>query len=327
MPTDLYPLRFIPTYHYRIWGGKGLKTHIGKPITEDSIGESWEISNVDGFVSEIAEGKYEGMNLNEIIKHFQDLPEQFLGTKVSKQFGTDFPLLIKYIDAEAPLSVQVHPDDAFAQQYENSFGKTEMWYIMRAEKEATLIIGFEKGVNKELYHQKLEEGKLEDILRKVHPKEGEVYYIPAGRVHAIGAGITLAEIQQTSNITYRIYDYNRKDKKGNTRELHTEKALQVANFEYIEKPVSEYIEHSNSPNLIINSPYFKTSKLIVNRKWQSEFSTESFTIYINVKGKSDFIYNETKYSLNLGETLLIPAGITTHEIISNDGAELLMVRI
>lgn len=327
MHNDLYPLRFIPTYHYRIWGGNGLKTHIGKPIIEDSIGESWEISTVEGFVSKVAEGAYKGLNLNDLINKFKNFPERFLGTKVAKQFGNEFPLLIKYIDAEAPLSVQVHPNDKYAKQYENSFGKTEMWYIMRAEEDATLIIGFKKGVNKELYLQKLHEKRIEDILRKVHPKEGEVYYIPAGRVHAIGAGITLAEIQQTSNITYRIYDYNRKDKDGNTRELHTDKAIQVAEFEYIENPNSVCTNYLNSTNLIVESPYFKTSKLIVNGNWQSQFSTDSFTIYMNVKGNAFFEYNKKKFSLNLGETLLIPAGITNHHIYSSEKAELLIVRL
>ncbi len=327
MKNLIYPLRFTPTFHYRIWGGNGLTSHVGKAITEENIGESWEISTVPNFVSEVEDGIFAGSTLNDLLEKFAATPNLFLGTKVSHRFGKQFPILIKYIDAEAPLSVQVHPDDEFAKANHDSMGKTEMWYIMRAEEDAELIIGFKEGTTKALYEEKLAAGNLEEILHKVQPKVGEVYYIPAGRVHAIGKGITLAEIQQNSDVTYRIYDYNRTDKEGNKRALHTEKALEVSDFNYIEKVSTEYSKTLNTRNEVVNSSYFHTSYLNLDGAWEDHYESDSFTIYMGVQGHASFVFEDRLYSLNLGEVLLIPAGITEHRIIPKGNSEILQVRM
>ena len=324
MNTILYPIQFKASFHYRIWGGNGLRDKLHKPFKEENIGESWEISTVPNFVSEVENGCLKGKNINDLIAEFGT---DFLGTKVSGKFGKEFPLLIKYIDADAPLSVQVHPDDAFAQKHHKSFGKTEMWFIMETEPDAEIIIGFKKGTTKEMYQQKLEEGKLEDILETVQPEKGDVYYIPAGRVHAIGKGITLAEIQQTSDVTYRIYDYNRIDKDGKTRELHTEKALEVSDFNSIEEPRTLYSNTENKLVNVIESPFFNTSKLSFNQTFTTEFSAESFTIYICTNGNFSFEFQSEQYLVKKGETILIPACITDHKLIPEENAEVLMVRM
>ncbi len=324
---SLYPLSFFPSYHYRIWGGNQWENVFGKNIQEENIGESWEISVVPDFVSKVASGSLEGQSLVEVIQMYESEPELFMGTSVQQKFGNDFPLLIKFIDTDAPLSVQVHPNDEYAAKHHQSLGKNEMWYIMDSEPDSDLVIGFEKGVDKEIYLEHLENGTLEEILRSVHPKAKEVYDIPAGRVHAIGKGVRLAEIQQNSDITYRIYDYNRIDKDGKTRELHTQPALEVAAFDWVEKPATTYKDALNHLNPVVENSYFKTSKLHLNDVWENPFSNDSFTIYIGVGGKTHFIYKDKKYSLDLGQCLLIPAGIENHRIEPSEEAEILCVRM
>ena len=227
---SLYPLKFTPIAKETIWGGNKLQQELNKDFSsERKIGESWEISGVTNDISVVANGELKGKNLSELI---QEYAEQLLGKKNVQKFGSEFPLLIKFIDANDVLSIQVHPDDELAKERHNSFGKTEMWYVLGAEKESNLIVGFNQEVDQNLYQKKLKEGKLEEILNLEKVEKGSTYFIPAGRVHAIGKGILVAEIQQTSDVTYRIYDYNRKDDQGNTRELHTEWALDAIDYTY-----------------------------------------------------------------------------------------------
>lgn len=219
---NLYPFKFQPILKERLWGGTKLKDLLNKPSSSDITGESWELSAVKGDVSIIENGPLAGTSLQEAINHH---PQALLGKSVTNRFGTEFPILIKFIDAKQDLSIQLHPNDELAKERHNSFGKTEMWYIMQADPGAELIVGFKQDMTKENYEKHLNEGKLTDILNYEKVKEGDTFFINTGKVHAIGAGILLAEIQQTSDITYRVYDFNRKDKEGNLRELHTELAI------------------------------------------------------------------------------------------------------
>jgi len=205
-----------------IWGGDKLINRFNKESTKDNIGESWEISDVTKDESVVSNGALQGMILPEILEEYK---EQLVGNHVYEHFQNKFPLLIKFIDAKKPLSIQVHPNDRLARERHNSFGKTEMWYIMDAEPEGNLVVGFKKNSNKEEYVKHLENKTLMDILNDDKVQQGDVYFIPTGRVHAIGGGVMLAEIQQTSDITYRIYDWDRPDQNGNYRELHTDLAL------------------------------------------------------------------------------------------------------
>lgn len=320
---SLYPLLFEPTFHYRIWGGNKLK-YFGKNITESKIGESWEISTVPGYISLVANGKYKGTNLQDLVFKYK---EELLGTQVYQKYGDQFPLLIKFLDADQPLSVQVHPNDDYAQKHHNSFGKTEMWYILDAEKDAEIIIGFEKGINKELYAKSIKDGNVENILRKIHPEKDDVFYIPSGRVHAMGKGITLAEIQQTSDITYRIYDYNRIDINGEPRKLHTQQAMNVADFSYIENPNVIYNKKEEN-TLLVNSPYFTTTRYNISAKNQKlEDLPQSFRILICLEGECNILSNTSTVQIYKGQSLLIPAILKNIEIISHTHTKLLEVHI
>ena len=222
-----YPLKFKPILKEKIWGGEKLKDLLNKESDKNNIGESWEISTVENDISTIVNGKWKGKSLKELIEMFGD---HLLGNKVYQEFGNQFPLLIKYIDAKEALSIQLHPNDELAKSRHNSFGKTEMWYVMQADQEANLQVGFKDLVNKETYINNVKNKTLVEILNFDEVEKGDVYFIPTGRVHAIGAGVLLAEIQQTSDITYRIYDWERKDSNGNYRDLHTDEALEAIDF-------------------------------------------------------------------------------------------------
>ena len=247
----LYPLQFQPILKDRIWGGTKLKTYLNKPITSEITGESWEISTVENDVSVIENGFYEGKSLNELINEF---PEQVLGTEVFKRFGKQFPLLFKYLDAREDLSIQVHPNDELAAKRHNSFGKTEMWYVMQADDDARLIVGFKEKSSPEEYIQHLENKTLLNILDTKKVKKGDVFFLETGTVHAIGAGTVIAEIQQTSDITYRLYDFDRVDANGNARELHVDLALEAINYETVEAQ-KKYSKIENKPNEVVDCQY------------------------------------------------------------------------
>lgn len=305
---ELYPLKFNPVYSYRIWGGDKLKTVLHKDYNEDSIGESWEISDVEDNETQVSEGSLKGKTLRELIAAYQG---DFVGHKVYKQFGNEFPLLIKFIDAKTPLSIQVHPSNELARERHNSFGKNEMWYIMQADEDAELIIGFNKDVKKEEYIKHLDNATLMDILNIEKVEVGDTFYIPTGRVHAIGGGVLLAEIQQTSNITYRIYDYNRVDAKtGETRELHTALAVDAIDYNFYDNYKTQYEAELNKSCKLVHSPYFKTNIVEIEGAMNMDYSNlDSFVIYMCVDGGLTLeCLNET-YTLNKGETILIPAAI------------------
>tara|TARA_R110002111_G_scaffold163455_2_gene229639 strand:+ start:1206 stop:2177 length:972 start_codon:yes stop_codon:yes gene_type:complete len=314
---ELYPLKFNPVYSYRIWGGDKLKTVLNKDYTQDSIGESWEISDVENNETLVSEGPLKGKSLKELITEFKG---ELVGDNVYKTFGNDFPLLIKFIDAKTPLSIQVHPSNELAKERHNSFGKNEMWYVMEAEEDAELIIGFNQTTNKDNYQKHLNNSALRNILNIEKVDKGDTFYIPTGRVHAIGAGVLLAEIQQTSDITYRIYDYDRIDKTtGKKRELHTDLALNAIDFNFYEDYRSRYSKEINSENELVNSPYFKTNFLhIKGEMFRDLKQLDSFVIYICVEGILQMSYKNQNISLKKGETILIPATIETLELCSNN---------
>ena len=321
----LYPLKFNPIFKERIWGGNKLQTMLQKNCKGDAIGESWEISDVKDEPSIVSKGALKGKTLQELSETFQ---ENLLGKKVYAAFGTKFPLLIKYIDAKRDLSIQVHPTDALAQKRHNSFGKTEMWYVMQADEGAELLVGFNKEVTKEKYQAHLKNNTLTDILNFEKVQKGDVYFLPAGRVHAIGGGILLAEIQQTSDITYRMFDWNRVDATGKARELHTDLALDAIDYTFHENVKTEYNAQENKVSTIVDSQYFTTNLIPFKGELNiNHDEKDSFVIYLCVKGNVTFETENYKETLALGETLLLPASIKNIKISTNEASELLEVYI
>ncbi|TCP22592.1 mannose-6-phosphate isomerase type 1 [Tenacibaculum skagerrakense] len=318
-------LKFEPILKEKIWGGEKLATLLKKQTNKKNIGESWEVSDVEGDTSEVVNGDCKGKNLKELIAEFKG---DLVGEKVFKSFGTKFPLLIKFIDAKEALSIQLHPNDELAMKRHNSFGKTEMWYIMQADDKANLIVGFQKDSNKEEYLHHLENKSLLEILNVDEVSKGDVYFIPTGRVHAIGAGVLLAEIQQTSDITYRVYDWDRQDDQGNYRDLHTDLALDAIDYKAEKKYTTSYSKQENKSSEIVSCPYFTTNVLPVNGKIALNHNDkDSFVIYMCVEGEVTLSNEFTTETIALGETILIPASIKEFSITSSVKSELLEVYI
>ncbi|RRQ47563.1 mannose-6-phosphate isomerase [Maribacter algicola] len=321
---NLYPLKFNPILKERLWGGTKLKDLFGKPSTSEITGESWELSTVKDDISIVSNGELASTSLQELIDKY---PVELLGKSVVDRFGTEFPILIKFIDAKQDLSIQVHPNDALAKERHNSFGKTEMWYIMDADPGAELVVGFNKDVSKTDYRQSLTNDTLLELLHHEKVHEGDTFFINTGKIHAIGAGVLLAEIQQTSDITYRVFDFNRKDKEGNLRELHTELALEAIDYKKKDDFKVGYSKKMNSVNTMVDCPYFKTNFLELDKNFTIDTNNrDSFTIYMCVDGRA-LIENEFgKVSLQKGETTLI-AAMSQKIIIDTEGAKLLEVTI
>lgn len=321
-----YPIKFKPILKEKIWGGEKLNNLLNKKSNKNNIGESWEISDVEGDTSIVSNGELAGFSLQELISKFKG---ELVGEMVYQQFGEKFPLLIKFIDAKTALSIQLHPDDTLAKARHNSFGKTEMWYVMQADENANLIVGFEKDVSSEVYLQHLKNKSLLDILNVDIVKNGDVYFIPTGRVHAIGAGVLLAEIQQTSDITYRIYDWDRVDAEGNERDLHTNEAIDAIDYKAQENYQTDYSKVQNESNEIVSCPYFTTNVFPIKGKVNvNHHDKDSFVIYMCVSGAINFSYgNQQSEKLLVGETVLIPATLKEFEIKAEDQSELLEVFI
>ena len=255
---NLYPLKFSPILKSIIWGGSDICKFKGITPQQDGIGESWEISGVENNVSVVDNGDLRGLNLQNLIAQYK---ESLVGKHVFEKFGATFPLLIKFIDARDNLSIQVHPDDELGMKRHNSFGKTEMWYVINATPGAFLYSGFAKSLSPDEYVKSIEDNTFVDYLAKHDVKKGDSFFLPAGRVHAIGAGTFIAEIQQTSNITYRIYDYNRKDANGNGRELHTELAKDAIDFKLYDNYKIDYSHKANETVPLESCQYFTTNLL------------------------------------------------------------------
>ncbi len=321
---QLYPLKFNPILKERLWGGTKLKDVLGKPIETDITGESWELSTVEGDVSVISNGELVGTSLQELINSH---PEDLLGKGVVARFGMDFPILIKFIDAKLDLSIQLHPNDELAKKRHDSFGKTEMWYVMDADEDANLIVGFNKDVTKVEYAESLENDTLLDLLNYETVKEGDTFFINTGKIHAIGSGVLLAEIQQTSDVTYRVFDFNRRDKNGNLRELHTDLALDAIDYNKKSDFRVDYARKGNSSNTMVHCPYFKTNFIDLSQNMKQEVSNrDSFTIYMCVGGSATIENDFGQASIQKGETVLVPAASKKINVRTN-GAKLLEVTI
>ena len=298
-----YPLTFTPILKDRIWGGTKLKSYLNKSIVSETTGESWEISTVPGDISVVASGVFEGKNINEII----DLhPTEILGKSVIARFGKQFPLLFKFIDAKEDLSIQLHPNDELAKQRHNSFGKTEMWYVMQADETARLVVGFKNDSNPKEYLEKLADKKLISLLEEYPVKKGDVFFLETGTIHAIGAGVVLAEIQQTSDVTYRIYDWDRVDVNGKGRELHTELALEAINYNTTNSKI-EYSEEPNQSTKVVDCAYFKTNIIALQDRFIWKKSKDAFTVFMCTNGQFELVLNGEIMRYQMGDTILIPA--------------------
>lgn len=309
----LYPLKFRPILKPMIWGGNDIPAFKQIETDKENIGESWEVSGVKGNISVVANGALEGKALDELLREHQ---EKLVGKKVYDQFGNTFPLLIKFIDARSDLSIQVHPNDELARKRHDSFGKTEMWYVINAAPDAFLYTGFAKQITPEQYVQTVSDNTFTNTLQRYDVKQGDVFFLPAGRVHAIGAGCFIAEIQQTSDITYRIYDYNRKDAQGNPRELHTELAKEAIDYTLYDSYQTRYTAEKNKPIELVSCPYFTTRLLEIDKSLSCNHAQlDSFVIYICMEGACEIKDNNgNKVSLRQGESLLIPANTDSVEI-------------
>ena len=319
-----YPIKFTPILKEKIWGGNKLKEVLNKETDQSNVGESWEISGVKEAVSTVENGVLKGKSLNQLLVEYK---EDLLGNKIYQQFGAEFPLLIKFIDAKTELSVQLHPNDELAKQRHNSFGKTEMWYIMQADEGAEINVGFKESLSKQDYIKQLEEGKITEVLNFEKVQKGDAFFINTGKVHAIGAGVLLAEIQQTSDITYRIYDWDRKDAEGNSRELHTALAIDAIDFEKKDDFRLNYDSVRNESANIASCEYFTTNFLPVEGQVEKDYSNlDSFVIYMCVSGKAEIAVNGNSEVIEQGQTVLVPAKNKEVSITSKN-AELLEVFI
>lgn len=308
-----YPLKFEPIYKDKIWGGNKIKTILGKDYDLPNCGESWELSGVEGNISIVANGPLKGESLIELVRKE---PAQILGNKFAGR--SDFPLLIKFLDANDDLSIQVHPNDELAKKKHNGSGKTEMWYIIDADPGAELISGFSEKIDKDIFLRKCEEGTILESLNKEEVSQGDTFFIPSGRIHSIGKGILLAEIQQTSDITYRVYDFDRKGTDGKPRELHIDEAAEALNFN-LESSYRTSYDRESTDSTLVDSPFFTTRRMKGNNEFIRNLSEEdSFRIYIVISGKATFRWDEDSIPLTKGEVYLIPAVIKNFTIMGSN---------
>ena len=316
-----YPITFYPIIKERIWGGTKLNTYLNKKVEIDNAGESWEISTVYNDVSIANDGFFDGKNLNEIIELY---PEEILGKKVLDIYGLEFPLLFKFLDAHQDLSIQLHPNDELAKRRHNSFGKTEMWYVMQADKDARIVVGFKEESNKKEYLKHLENNSLVTILNEIPVKKGDVFLLETGTIHAIGAGIIIAEIQQTSDVTYRIYDWDRVDANGNRRELHTKLALEAINYNKVNSKIN-YSKTVNKNNSVIENAYFTTNIIPLEGEYFWKKTKEAFTVFMCTEGTFTVTIDNAVFEYKKGDTVLIPAVIK--ELLLNGNATVLEISI
>ncbi len=299
-------LKFNPIYKPTLWGS-----------------ETWVVSAVKGSESVVVGGENKGLTLPQVVERYGT---EFLGKANSEKFGNDFPLLIKFIDARQDLSIQVHPNDELSARRHGKMGKNEMWYVVDADRGSKLIAGFCRQMDVKDYAAKVADGSIEQDLCKASVNEGDCFYIPAGRVHGIGAGMVIAEIQQTSDVTYRIYDYMRRDREGNLRELHTELALDAIDFgDITQDPKVHYTEKRNTLNTLVECPYFKTSELKLTHTLVRDYAGEdSFHIYMCLSGQCCLLSPQGQgIFLHSGESLVVPACMHQVTLIPDGECKLL----
>ncbi|MBQ0074710.1 MAG: class I mannose-6-phosphate isomerase [Prevotella sp.] len=320
--SQLYPLLFHPNLHQLVWGSNRIREWKGLSDAIDNIGESWEVSAVKGKESIISNGDLAGKNLREICEEYG---ERLIGKTAWKAYDGKFPVLAKFIGAETDLSIQVHPDDVLAKERHDSLGKNEMWYIIDNKPGAKLFSGFKKHITKDEYKEHVVAGTICDTLQEHAIRKGDMFYIPAGRVHAIGGGILLAEIQQSSDITYRIYDYNRKGLDGKPRELHTEQAVDAIDFNVEKDYKTHYSIRHNKPSHAITCPFFQINILDINNKTIRHLKKcDSFIIYMCLKGACTIYPEQDKskaITIQEGFSCLIPAEIADVVVTPAEGHE------
>ena len=314
-----YPLLFKPNLHTVVWGGQRLRQYKGMEPNDEPIGESWEVSAVPSSTSIVANGPWAGKLLTEVI---DEAPEEILGKAVNKKYGGKLPLLVKFIDAKRDLSIQVHPNDEMAQREHGKMGKSEMWYVIRADEGSYLYAGFNKEITPEEYQQRVSDGTIVDVLAKHYVSPGDVFYLPAGRVHAICGGIMLAEVQQSSDVTYRIFDYNRPGLDGKPRELHTKLAAQALDYHVEKNYRTEYADTDNRAVQIIDTPYFDVRVMEVSKSFHRDLRKyDSFVISMCIEGDCKIVIRSTgdEIVLHEGNSTLIPAAIADFDIIPLNG--------
>jgi len=322
----LYPLKFTPILKERLWGGNALAEIYHK--TDDiqtKFGESWEISDLDENISVVANGFLAEDNLRELIEVYMD---ELVGDAGFKKNGLGFPILIKLIDAQEDLSVQVHPDDTLAQQRYEQNGKTEIWYVVHADENTGIYVGFNKPVKKQDYIEVVQRKEIASLLQFYPVKKGDLFFIPAGTVHALGKGVRVAEIQQPSDITYRIFDWNRVADSGMPRELHVAEALDAIHFNENEKYKIEYEEKYNTTSNLFRSAFFNINAIFFDKPLQKKYSNiDSFVVYFCVEGEVHLFGEDFHEVLYAGETALIPASISEIDLVPNKKTRLLEVYV
>ena len=320
----LYPLKFKPIFKDKIWGGQKVRTQLGIDFGDlPNCGEVWVISGVKDGESVVDSGFLEGNELNELVEVYM---EDLVGEKIYEKFGNEFPLLIKFIDANDWLSIQVHPDDELAAQRNIGQGKTEMWYTLGADKNTQLISGFNCSMDKKTYLEHLKKSTLKDILNYEEVKKDDVFFIPAGRVHAIGPGMLLAEIQQTSDTTYRIFDWDRIGVDGNPRELHTEDAVDAIDFKLYDGYKTKYKTVLNNLSGIIDCDKFTTNILEFDKPLSKDIEfLDSFIIYLGVEGDTILVWDQGEVHIGMGEAVLVPAYLSQIELVPKLKSKLLEV--
>ena len=311
----LYPFLFHPNLHTVVWGGHRLQVYKGLQSTDEPIGESWEVSAVPSSTSIISNGSFAGRDIISVISEY---PEDILGKAVNKKYHGQLPLLVKFIDAERDLSIQVHPNDEMAQREHGKMGKSEMWYVIKADAGSHLYAGFKQEITPEEYQQRIADGTIIEVLADHQVKAGDVFYLPAGRIHAICGGILLAEVQQSSDVTYRIYDYNRPGMDGKPRELHTELAAQALDYHVEENYRTEYVDNPNKAIQIIDSPYFDVRVMEISKPFHRDLRKyDSFIISMCIEGDCKLCVRSTgdEILLRQGSSTLIPAAIADYDVL------------
>jgi mannose-6-phosphate isomerase len=306
--SELYPLKFETVLKEKVWGGSALGTRFNKATHgSQHIGESWELSAISDNQSVINNGFLAGNNIEELIEVYMG---DITGDTIYEKFGNEFPLLIKFIEAQEDLSIQVHPGNDLAKKRHNAYGKTEMWYILESKKGSKIYTGFKEGVTREIYEEALRNGTIVEILNVESPEPGDTFYTPAGRVHAIGAGVVLVEIQQTSDITYRIFDWNRKGTGKEKRELHTDLALEAIDFSQAGNGKTRIEAEINKSEDLVDCEFFHTKILSFNKPISKEYYfNDSFVVYICTEGEFLLCWDNTSERVTKGETVLLPAMI------------------
>ena len=323
----MYPLKFNPILKSMIWGGEKLRQYKAIDTDQKNIGESWELSGVPGSESVVSNGEFAGRTITELIKEYG--PE-LLGRHIYETYGENFPLLIKFIDARDDLSIQVHPDDAMAQAVHGQpFGKTEMWYVVSADMDAHLMSGLSAEITPDEYVSRVDNNTITDVLCDYKVASGDVFFLPAGRIHSIGKGCFIAEIQQTSDLTYRIYDFGRLGLDGKPRELHTELAKDAIDYSVSDDYRTAYTPVQNEDTPLVECEYFKTHLLDLTEPLSVDVkSKDSFLILICLEGKGKLIDSEGNVvSLTQGETVLVPASVDNVTFVPSAGLKLLACRV